>query len=111
MRNPRTGETRILPEGWCWACFFGSGILGLPLYRRGLSVWGSLMVVFNLVVLVVAAVPTERAATLYDWLFAAGLGLCGFFGLRANRMAIDRHLAQGWEPAGRTAAAPREIIR
>jgi hypothetical protein len=26
-----------------------------------------------------------------------GAGLCLFFGLRANRMAIDRYLEHGWE--------------
>ena len=100
LRYPRTGETKVMQEGWSWGCFLGSGILGLPLYRRGLQVWGSVMVAFNVVALVVGSVPTERAATLYAWMSVIGLGLCIFFGMKANEMAIDRYLSHGWERAG-----------
>ncbi len=99
LRHPATGEIRVQPDGWSWGCFLGCGILGLPLFRRGLQVWGSVMVVFNIAVLVVASVPTERAATLYAWMSLIGLGMCIFFGLRANRMAIERYLSLGWVPA------------
>jgi hypothetical protein len=99
LRHPRTGDIKIVPEGWCWGCFFGSGILGLPLYRRGLQVWGSLMVVFNVCAAIAWLVPTASAATLDTWLTAIGVGLCVFFGARANRMALDHYLALGWEYA------------
>jgi hypothetical protein len=97
LRHPRTGEVRIIPEGWSWSCCIGCGILGLPLFRRGLQAWGSLMVVFNVIATTVVFVPTERAATLDEWLTAIGIGLCVFFGARANRMALDRYLALGWK--------------
>ncbi|HEV2336632.1 MAG TPA: hypothetical protein VGS13_14105 [Stellaceae bacterium] len=100
LRQPLTGEIKILQEGWSWGCFLGSFILGLPLYRRGLQVWGSAMVAFNLVALFVGFVPTEAGTTLYGWLTVIGVGLCVFFGLRANQMAIDRYLSLGWEFAG-----------
>jgi hypothetical protein len=108
LRHPRTGELKIVPEGWCWSCCLGSGILGLPLYRRGLQVWGSVMVVFNIVAAVVWLVPTARAATLDEWLTVIGVGLCVFFGARANGMALDRYLALGWEhaDAGRKRFSP-----
>jgi hypothetical protein len=100
LRNPCTGEIKVQPEGWSWGCFIGSGILGLPLYRLGLQVWGSVMVVFNIAALVVDVVPTDRAATLYLWMAVVGAGLCVFFGMRANQMAIDRYLSHGWERTG-----------
>jgi hypothetical protein len=96
LRNPRTGETKIVPEGWCWGCCLFSGFLGMPLYRRGLQVWGSLMVAFNIIVLVVSLVPTERADRLYLVMSVIGLGLSVFFGAQANQMALDRYLAMGW---------------
>lgn len=99
LRNPRTGDIKIVPQGWCWGCFFGSGILGLPLYRRGLQTCGSLMVVFNICAMLVAVMPTARAATLGTWLTVIGIGLCLFFGARANAMALDHYLALGWEYA------------
>lgn len=99
LRRPDTGDIKVVPQGWCWSCFLFSGFLGMPLFRRGLQVWGSAMVAFNVVVLVVAFIPTERAATLYAWLSAIGIGLCAFFGAAANRLALDRYLALGWVPA------------
>jgi hypothetical protein len=99
LRHPRTGEIKIAPAGWSWGCCIGCGILGLPLYRRGLQAWGSLMVVFNVVATIVVFVPTERAVTLDEWLSVIGVGLCVFFGACANRMALDRYLALGWEYA------------
>ena len=99
LRHPQTGETKVLPEGWSWGCFFGCFVLGAPLFRRGLQVWGAAMVVFNLVLLVLQFVETERAATLYGWMTAIGIGLAVFFGLRANAMAIERYRNLGWLPA------------
>src|SRR5260370_16561043 len=89
LRQPHTGEIKVMQEGWSWGCFFGSFILGIPLYRRGLQVWGSAMVAFNVVAILAGQVPTEEAATLYGWMSAVGFGLAIFFGMRANRMATD----------------------
>ena len=99
LRHPTTGEVKVQPEGWSWGCFLGSGILGLPLFRRGLTVWGAVMVVFNTVLLIAHYIPTDRAALVYRVMSVAGIGLCLFFGLKANRMAIDRYLDLGWEYA------------
>jgi hypothetical protein len=99
LRHPQTGEVKVLEEGWSWGCFFGCGILGLPLYRRGLQVWGSAMVAFNIVALLVEFVPTDRATTLDGWLTVVWIGSCVFFGMRANPMAIERYQSLGWESA------------
>jgi hypothetical protein len=99
LRNPRTGEIKVLRDGWCWSCFFGSGILGLPLFRLGLQVQGAAMVAFNVVALAIGLVPTGNAVSLDVWLTVIGIGLCVFFGLKANEMAIQRYLAHGWEYA------------
>ena len=97
LRQAQSGEIKVLQEGWSWGCFLGSFFLGIPLYRRGLQVWGSAMVAFNVVALLAGQVPTEEAATLYGWMSVIGLGLCVFFGMRANQMAIERYLGMGWE--------------
>jgi hypothetical protein len=96
LRHPRTGETKVLDQGWSWGCFLGCGILGLPLFRRGLQVWGSAMVVFNIAALIVGLAPSDRAMTLNVWMTVIWLGLCFFFGMRANQMAIDRYRDLGW---------------
>ncbi len=97
LRQAQSGEIKVLQEGWSWGCFLGSFFLGIPLYRRGLQVWGSAMVAFNVVALLAGQVPTEEAATLYGWMSVIGLGLCVFFGMRANQMAIERYQSLGWE--------------
>jgi hypothetical protein len=96
LRHPGTGETRVLQQGWSWGCFLGCGFLGIPLYRRGLQVWGSAMVAFNIVALIVEFVPTEHAASLDLWMTVGYIALCAFFGMRANQMAIDRYRDLGW---------------
>jgi hypothetical protein len=101
LRQAQTGEIKVLQEGWSWGCFFGSFILGIPLYRRGLQVWGSAMVAFNIVALLAGLVPTEEAATLYGRMSVIGLGLGVFFGMRANQMVIERYLGLGLEFADR----------
>ena len=99
LRRHGTGDIKVLQDGWSWGCCLGCGLLGLPLFRRGLQQWGSAMVVFNIVALVVGVVNTQRAASLYGWISLIWLAACVFFGARANAMAIDRHLANGWEYA------------
>ncbi len=97
LRHPQTGQIKVMQDGWSWRCFIGCGILGLPLFRLGLQVWGSAMVAFNLVALIVALVPTDRAATIDRGLTVIWIGLCVFFGMKANQMAIDRYESLGWE--------------
>jgi hypothetical protein len=99
LRQPQSGEIKLLQEGWSWGCFLGSGFLGIPLYRRGLQVWGSVMVAFNIVAVIVEFVPTERALMIDAWMSVIGLGLCVFFGMKANQMAIERYRDLGWEYA------------
>ncbi|HZT87629.1 MAG TPA: hypothetical protein VFA12_06645 [Stellaceae bacterium] len=101
LRHPGTGQTKAMPEGWSWSCFFGSMCLGAPLFARGLFEWGAVMVVFNTTYLIVQFIPTDAAGTLENWMYVIGFGLCAFFGLKANAMALERHLNHGWEFADR----------
>ena len=78
---PRCGGPQIVVFAWEFeggrvGCCLGCGILGLPLFRRGLQVWGWVMVAFNIVALMVEFVPTERAAVLDGWLTVIWIGLC-----------------------------------
>ena len=72
LRRPQTGEIKMMPEGWSWGCFFGCGILGIPLYRRGLQVWGSAMVAFNVVAVLAG---DALGASGHAGRIAAGAGL------------------------------------
>jgi len=99
LQYPGTGQVKIFDEGWSWSCFFGATALGIPLFQRGLMVWGSAMLVFDLSALIVDWVGTDAAASLYGWLSFIGAAASVFFGFRANAMAADHALARGWQRA------------
>ena len=97
LRHPVTGEIKIQQEGWSWGCFFGAGVLVLPLFRRGLNVWGAAMLVFDVTAFIAGWIDTDSGQSLYAWMSAIGIGASVFFGFKANAMAMDRALTQGWE--------------
>jgi hypothetical protein len=99
LQYPGTGELKVLDEGWSWSCFFGATLLGIPLFRRGLMVWGAAMLVLDISTLIVDWIDAEEAARLYGWLALVGLAASVFFGLRGNAMAARHALARGWQYA------------
>ena len=101
LRNPGTGQAKVQQEGWSWSCFLGAGFLGLPLFKRGLMVWGAAMLVLDVATLIVGWISTDRAESLSLWMSAIVLAASVFFGMKANAMATERDLANGWEYADR----------
>jgi hypothetical protein len=99
LQHPGTGRVKIVPEGWSWSCFFGASFFGVPLFKRGLFVWGSVMLVFDAVSLIVGWIDTGSAMTLDLWMTGIGIAASVFFGLKANDMAAQRALTHGWEYA------------
>ena len=45
LEDTRTGDKQPLSIGWNWTFFFFGPVLGLPLFWKGLSAWGAVMVV------------------------------------------------------------------
>ncbi len=101
LQHPGTGRVKTVSEGWSWSCFFGATVLGLPLFKRGLTVWGSAMLVFDLTTFIVGWIDTDAAANLYLLLSLIGFAASVFFGACGNTMAAEHALAQGWEHADR----------
>jgi hypothetical protein len=99
LRHPVTGEIKIREEGWSWSCFFGAGFLGLPLFQRGLPVWGAAMLVFDVLAFIAGWIDTDSGQNLYAWFSAIEIAAGVFFGFKANSMAVDRALVHGWELA------------
>src|SRR6185437_12644722 len=97
LRHPVTGEIRVQQEGWSWGCFFGAGVLGLPLFRRRLPVWGAAMLVSDVTAFIAGWIDTDSGVSLYGWMSAVGLAASVFFGFKANEMATNRALLDGWE--------------
>ena len=97
LRHPVSGQSKVLQEGWSWGCFFGAGLLGGPLFRRGLSVWGAVMVSINVLALTAALLPARDGSGLGSALGVVALALDAFLGLKANELAISRYRDLGWE--------------
>jgi hypothetical protein len=97
LEYPGTGQVKILDEGWSWSCFFGATVLGIPLFKRDLMVWGAAMLVLDVSTLIVDWIDTDAAASLYGWLALIGLAASVFFGFRGNAMAAQHAVARGWQ--------------
>ncbi len=96
FRNPRTGELKNVKVGWSWTCFLFSGLLGIPLFLRGLDLWGLIMALYWLVFMlgdhfIGFSEITSRI------LEVASLSVYIFLGIKANEMTAKNYLKQGWE--------------
>ena len=45
LRHRGTGKIKYVDTGWSWSVFLSAGFFGLPLFLRGLSLWGTVMVI------------------------------------------------------------------
>ena len=95
LRHAGTGDFRTVNTGWSWSLFLASGFLGLPLFFRGLALWGTVMLVAWSLSLVVAI---GAGAETLDWVLTlAMLGWCVFFGLKGNALTGKRYFSLGYE--------------
>jgi hypothetical protein len=99
LKHPKTGDATLAAVGWSWSLFLGAGgLLGIPLFFRGLALWGT--VVFTLWSLRLALpllAGTGAAIGPLDWgltIFLAGLSV--YFGARGNALRARRYLARGY---------------
>ena len=45
LRHPNTGSFKFIDTGWSWPIFLGAGFFGLPLFFRGMAMWGTAMLI------------------------------------------------------------------
>jgi hypothetical protein len=48
FQNPTTGEIKSVKVGWSWLLLFLSGVFGIPLFMRKLTMWGFVFLAANL---------------------------------------------------------------
>lgn len=97
LRHPNTGSFKFIDTGWSWPIFLGAGFFGLPLFFRGMSLWGTAMLILWFLQLAVPLAAGGDADTLSWILTFAVLGLCGFLGARGNALSARHFLACGYE--------------
>lgn len=99
LTHPGNGDTKFVETGWNWNIFWFAGMFGLPLFFRGLAMWGTVMVAIwsmQMATLMLSA-ASERAAAIHFLLGLASLGLCLYLGLRGNALTARRLFACGYD--------------
>jgi hypothetical protein len=107
LQNPRTNQIQVIKVGFSWTSFFFADFFGIPLFLRGLTKHGLIMVAFQLVRWINAnqvvwwinaseAEKTPGAVYAAPFLLIVTLGLDLFYGFRANALAGQKLLAEGW---------------
>lgn len=99
LRHAGTGHFRFVDTGWSWSLFLSSGFLGLPLFFRGLALWGTFMLVAWSLCFVAPLVAGggENTENLEWVLSIIMLSLCAFFGFRGNALSAKRYFSLGYE--------------
>ena len=100
LKNPITNEIKTVTTGWSWTCFLFSWFYGVPLFLRGLNIWGGVMLFLALesyliVFLFEGADQIVQHFTLTFWVITT-LAFSIWFGIKANLMAIRNDLEKGW---------------
>ena len=83
FNNPRTNQVRSVKLGWSWSLFLSGGLMGIPLFLQGLSIW------------VLGFVISNGTGTYI--LSLIGIGLSIFLGLKGNEMIAKNYLKYGWK--------------
>jgi hypothetical protein len=101
LKHPGTGDIKVVETGWSWSLFLGAGFLGIPLFFRGLSLWGVVMLVAWVLRLGAPYLTgsLDEAGEL-EWLLTAVVtGLCIFLGAKGNDLSMAHFRACGYEPS------------
>lgn len=98
LKHSGSGRIKTVETGWSWSLFLGAGALGLPLFFRGMALWGSVMVVLWSLQLAEPFIATDGDADTLDWILMLAVGaLCLFLGLKGNALTARHYLACGYE--------------
>jgi hypothetical protein len=98
LRHHATGRLKVVDTGWSWSLFLGAGALGLPLFFRGMALWGSVMVVLWSLQLVDSFAAAGSDADMLDWILTLAVGgLCLYLGMKGNALTARHYLACGYE--------------
>jgi hypothetical protein len=101
FKAPTGARAKRVKLGFAWDLFLFSGLLGVPLFLRGLPNWGAAVLALWLADLGLAhwphaawSLPAQLA------LFAAFLGLEIYLGFKGNALTARACRDRGWRPEG-----------
>ena len=97
FKSPSGARARRVKLGFAWDLFLFAGLLGVPLFLRGLPEWGAAVLALWLVDLALGWIghgsfylPAQTA------LFAAFLGFQIWLGFKGNALTARACRARGW---------------
>lgn len=91
FNNPRTNQVRSVKLGWSWSLFLSGGLMGIPLFLQGLSIWGAMVASLWVLGFVISNGTGTYILSLI------GIGLSIFLGLKGNEMIAKNYLKYGWK--------------
>lgn len=95
LLHKSTENLHLISIGWSWSIFLGASFFGLPLFFRGLALWGTLMLVLWFLQVALSLTATGDAL---EWLLTfAVAGLCLYLGFRGNALSARHFIACGYE--------------
>jgi hypothetical protein len=105
LENPKTGAVKPFRDGFDWILFLFSGVLGIPLFLRGLPLWGAVFVGLWIVDLaLVWLLPRHWSLGGQAVMAAIFFGLQLWLGFRGRELMLRSYVARGWR---RRERAPR----
>ena len=99
LRHPETGDVKFVPTGWSWSLFLSSGLLGLPLFFRGLALWGTAVLTLGCLELGVTLASASDAdlSAVELALMLLSTGLCVYLGMKGNALTARRYISCGYD--------------
>ena len=97
LENPKTGDRKWLVVGWNWRFLLFGPCLGIPLFLRGLTVWGSAMLILWCLEFVAAYDTTARSGVLELGLGFGMAGLSVFLACKGNALVARKWFARGYD--------------
>lgn len=107
LYHPASGDGRRIRLGFAWDLFLFAGVLGVPLFLRGLHAWGAAILALWLADLAIGwSAGGALGTALQAALFAVFLALQLWLGLTGNALTARALLERGW-----TLDAPEDEVR
>jgi hypothetical protein len=107
LENARTGDRKRLGVGWNWSFLLFSSCLGIPLFLRGLTVWGSVMLTLWCLDIVAAYIMPDGSGVPELWPSVGIVGLSAFLACKGNALVARKWLARGYDFAKPDSAEAR----
>jgi hypothetical protein len=97
LKNPNSGEIKLIKVGWSWTLFFFSPFFGIPVFRRGLIAWGYVFLTLSVLAGIGNLVGNDSGGIAILLLVnIVDLVLMIFMGIKGNEMTAKNYLARGW---------------